>query len=135
MATHSSILAWEIPWTEGLGKVQPMGSQELDMTQQLNHQTNRCVVASHCGFNFTFLMILNMFICLFKIHMSSLLQYLFKSFAYFFFFCQIGSLFRVLRVLYIFWCCNKCVICKYSSCSFSLSFLFSFQCLSQSKKF
>ena len=27
MATHSSILAWRIPWTEGLGRLWPMGSQ------------------------------------------------------------------------------------------------------------
>ena len=27
MATHSSILAWEIPWTEELGRLQSMGSQ------------------------------------------------------------------------------------------------------------
>ena len=27
MATHSSILAWEIPWTEGPGGPQCMGSQ------------------------------------------------------------------------------------------------------------
>ena len=32
MATHSSILAWEIPWTEELGELQSMGSQESDMT-------------------------------------------------------------------------------------------------------
>ena len=32
MATHSSILAWEIPWTEETGGLQSMGSQELDMT-------------------------------------------------------------------------------------------------------
>ena len=32
MATHSSILAWEIPWTEELGRLQSMGSQEQDMT-------------------------------------------------------------------------------------------------------
>ena len=28
MATHSSILAWEIPWTEGLGGLQSMGLQK-----------------------------------------------------------------------------------------------------------
>ena len=28
MATHSSILAWEIPWTEELGRLQSMGSQK-----------------------------------------------------------------------------------------------------------
>ena len=33
MATHSSILAWTIPWTEEPGGLQPMGSQELGMTQ------------------------------------------------------------------------------------------------------
>ena len=27
MGTHSSILAWEIPWTEELGRLQPIGSQ------------------------------------------------------------------------------------------------------------
>ena len=29
MATHSSILAWEIPWTEEPGGLQSMGSQRL----------------------------------------------------------------------------------------------------------
>ena len=33
MATHSSILAWEIPWTEEPGGLQSMGSQELDTTE------------------------------------------------------------------------------------------------------
>ena len=33
MATHSSILAWRIPWREGPGRVQSMGSQESDMTE------------------------------------------------------------------------------------------------------
>ena len=28
MATHSSILAWEIPWTEEPGRLQSMGSQK-----------------------------------------------------------------------------------------------------------
>ena len=27
MATHSSILAWETPWTEEPGGLQPLGSQ------------------------------------------------------------------------------------------------------------
>ena len=38
MATHSSILACKIPWTEEPGGLQCMGSQELDVTEQLNHQ-------------------------------------------------------------------------------------------------
>jgi len=29
MATHSSILAWRIPWTEDPGGVQSMGSQRV----------------------------------------------------------------------------------------------------------
>ena len=29
MATHSSILAWRIPWTEEPGRIQPMGSQRV----------------------------------------------------------------------------------------------------------
>ena len=32
MATHSSILAWRIPWTEEPGRLQSMRSHELDMT-------------------------------------------------------------------------------------------------------
>ena len=32
MATHSSILTWEIPWTEEPGGLQFKGSQELGMT-------------------------------------------------------------------------------------------------------
>ena len=32
MATHSSILAWRTPWTEELGRLHSMGSQELDTT-------------------------------------------------------------------------------------------------------
>ena len=29
MATHSSILAWKIPWTEEPGRLQPMGLQRV----------------------------------------------------------------------------------------------------------
>ena len=29
MSTHSSILAWEIPWTEESGRLQSMGSQRV----------------------------------------------------------------------------------------------------------
>ena len=38
MATHSSILAWEIPWTEEPGGLQ---SKELDTTEQLNNSSNK----------------------------------------------------------------------------------------------
>ena len=29
MATHSSIIAWEMPWTEEPGELQSMGSQKV----------------------------------------------------------------------------------------------------------
>ena len=32
MATHSSVFAWIIPWTEKAGGLQSIGSQESDMT-------------------------------------------------------------------------------------------------------
>ena len=32
MAIHSSILAWKILWKEEPGRLQPMGSEESDMT-------------------------------------------------------------------------------------------------------
>ena len=39
-ATHSSILAWRLPWTEELlGSLQSMGSQESDMTELPNLPT------------------------------------------------------------------------------------------------
>ena len=37
MATHSSVLAWRIPWTEAPGGLQSTGSQESDMTEEQNH--------------------------------------------------------------------------------------------------
>ena len=36
MATHSSTLAWKIPWTEKLGRLQSTGSLESDTTERLN---------------------------------------------------------------------------------------------------
>ena len=37
MATHSSICAWRIPWTEEPSGQQSMGSQETDTTERLTH--------------------------------------------------------------------------------------------------
>ena len=37
MATYSSILAWEIPWTEEPGGLQSIDHKESDMTEQLHH--------------------------------------------------------------------------------------------------
>ena len=36
MATHSSILAWKIPWTEEPGRLQSVGLQESDTTERLH---------------------------------------------------------------------------------------------------
>ena len=33
MATHSTILAWEIPWTEEPGRLQSWGCKESDTTE------------------------------------------------------------------------------------------------------
>ena len=37
MATHSSILAWRIPWTEESDRLHSMGLQESDTTEWVNH--------------------------------------------------------------------------------------------------
>ena len=40
MATHSSILAWRISWTQEPGRLQSMGSQESDTTERLSAHTH-----------------------------------------------------------------------------------------------
>ena len=37
MVTHSSILAWRIPWTEEPGGLQSMGYKESDVTGRLTY--------------------------------------------------------------------------------------------------
>ena len=42
MVSHSSILAWEIPWIEEAGRATVLGvAKELDMTEQLNSNNKR----------------------------------------------------------------------------------------------
>ena len=41
MATHSSILAWRIPWREELVGYSPWGFKESDTTERLNNNTTR----------------------------------------------------------------------------------------------
>ena len=41
MATHSSILAWEIPWTEEPGSLQATGSQRVRDDLVTKQQGNR----------------------------------------------------------------------------------------------
>ena len=40
MATHSSILAWRIPWTEELAGCSSWGCRELDTTERLSTHTH-----------------------------------------------------------------------------------------------
>ena len=42
MATHSSILAWIIPWTEEPGGLQSMGVTESDTTELKTHLCPAC---------------------------------------------------------------------------------------------
>ena len=44
-ATHSSILAWRIPWTEEPGGLQSMGHKELDPTERLT--LSLCCLQTH----------------------------------------------------------------------------------------
>ena len=36
MATHSSVLAWEIPWPEEPGRLHPWGHKDFHKTKQLS---------------------------------------------------------------------------------------------------
>ena len=53
MATHSSILAWRIPWTEEPGGLQPIGSQSRTRLKRLStnagglypHMTDKIILA------------------------------------------------------------------------------------------
>ena len=40
MATHSSILAWRIPWMEELSGLLSMGHKELDTTERLHFHSS-----------------------------------------------------------------------------------------------
>ena len=42
MATHSSILAWEIPWTKEPGRLQSMGSQRVGHNSAPKHHHDSC---------------------------------------------------------------------------------------------
>ena len=40
MATHSSIVAWKIPWSEEPGRLQPRGHKESDTTEHTHTHTH-----------------------------------------------------------------------------------------------
>jgi len=50
MATHSSILAWRIPWTEELGGLQSTGRKESDTTERLHFHFHTKVTSSSRAF-------------------------------------------------------------------------------------
>ena len=54
MATHSSILAWKIPWTEEPGRLQSMGSQSQtrlsDFTFTFHFHALEKEMATHSSF-------------------------------------------------------------------------------------
>ena len=50
MATHSSILAWEIPWTRSLMAYSPRGHKESDMTERLHFHFNLAIKSDNTDF-------------------------------------------------------------------------------------
>ena len=42
MVTHTSILAWKIPWTEQAGGLQSMGSQRIRYDLVTEQECNQC---------------------------------------------------------------------------------------------
>ena len=49
MATHSSILAWRIPWTEEPGGLQSTGRKESDTTERLDFHFHNYSVQFSCS--------------------------------------------------------------------------------------
>ena len=47
MATHSSTLAWKIPWMEEPGRPQSTGREESDTTEQLHFHALEKEMATH----------------------------------------------------------------------------------------
>ena len=47
MATHSSTLAWKIPWMEESGRLQSMGSLRVDTTERLHFHALDKEMATH----------------------------------------------------------------------------------------
>ena len=43
MATHSSVLAWKIPWTVEPGGLQSMGVEESDTPERTHTVRTRCL--------------------------------------------------------------------------------------------
>ena len=80
MATHSSILAWRIPWREEPGRLQSMGSQRVGHDWETSlHFTDTCTIQKHVWLLFfSIFMILPLFqiCCSCQWYQSSRLQIL-----------------------------------------------------------
>ena len=74
MATHSSMFAWEIPWTEETGGLQSMGSQRVGQTAHIHTHTHTHQLTNiswDLRFGTTCLLkLFTMIICLYIIHAS-----------------------------------------------------------------
>ena len=57
MATHSSILAWRIPWTEEPGRLQSWGHKESDRTERLKFSLSNYI--RHCTEGFEYIISFN----------------------------------------------------------------------------
>ena len=49
MAIHSRTIAWKIPWTEGPGRLQPMGSQRVGRLSRFTSVHFKCVLSLFFG--------------------------------------------------------------------------------------
>ena len=72
METHSSTLAWKIPWTEESCRLQSMGSQRVrhDWVTSLLYFFNRCVVIHHVLKIITYSIVFNSFKLIEKMNFS-----------------------------------------------------------------
>ena len=53
MATHSSILTWEIPWTEEPGRLQSVGSQRVRHNLETEQQQPQTQKTKQCAYMHT----------------------------------------------------------------------------------
>ena len=53
MATHPSILAWRIPWTEEPGGLQSMGSQRVRHDSAIKHNTAQQSISEATHLSYT----------------------------------------------------------------------------------
>ena len=53
MTTHSSILAWKIPWTEECGRLQSMGSQRIRHDWATSPSSIKFLVVNKCSLFFS----------------------------------------------------------------------------------